>query len=63
MKNITGFLTVFVVCILATGVFIANRLNRVERGDLAPKIDLRESMENYQQRMRTTEQMLLSDGM
>lgn len=63
MKSITTmFLTVFVLCILTAVIFIAKRLNEFEPGALAQKVNFEESMENYQQRMRKTERMLLSGG-
>ncbi len=63
MKSITTmFMTVFLVCILTAGIFIAKRLNKVEPGALAPKVNFEESMKNYQQRMWKTERMLLSGG-
>lgn len=49
------------VCLIAVGGWLVIRLKGIEPGALAPKVDLKESLENYQQRMRATEQILLND--
>ncbi len=59
MKGIGSLMMVFIVVILVAGGFMATRLRRVERGALAPKVDLKESVDTYQERMRATERLLV----
>ncbi len=57
MKKLIMVVTLVIV---AAGGFMVARLRRVEPGALAPKVDLRESVETYQERMRATERLLVN---